>query len=260
MRIHYFQHMPFEGPGCIQDWCLQRGYSLTSTRFFERSNVPSVDQYDWLIVMGGEMGVYDDDQYPWLVEEKRAIREAIDHGKVVVGICLGAQLIASVLGARVQLSSKKEIGWFDVDLTREGKKHPLFDGFSGRMKVFQWHGDAFDIPDGAIHMASSEASPNQAFIFGENVLGLQFHFEITRPGLVKMLEDADEELNSSNIKADQSPPNLEGTPPDPEVEGNPPNLGWVQSKARILSESGLTNETNTKMFQLLDRLEAFTKT
>ncbi|MFW6203188.1 MAG: type 1 glutamine amidotransferase [Marinilabilia sp.] len=244
LRIHYFQHESFEGPGCIREWCLHRGHSLTATFFFENVSVPSVDEYDWLVVMGGHMGVHDEDQYPWLVEEKKAIREAIDHGKTVLGICLGAQLVASVLGAAVGPASRKEIGWFNINLTREGQKHPLLEGFPGSFDVFQWHGDAFDIPEGAVRLASSEACSNPAFRWGRRVLGLQFHFEVTHEDLDKMLEDVNGELNQ----------------PDLEADGSPPSPGGVQSKARILAASGLVDETNTKMFQLLDRLESVTKT
>lgn len=268
LRIHYFQHVPFEGVGCIQDWIFHHGYSLSSTRFFENEPIPSVTEYDWLVVMGGPMGANDHDLYPWLTEEKRAIRDAIENGKTVIGICLGAQLIASVLGAKVAPSFRREIGWFNIALTSKGKEHPVFQDFPASMRVLQWHDDAFDIPEGAVHLASSEACNNQAFIWGNKVLGLQFHFEVTREGLDKMLEDEDEEIDTGDkgqdnvYVEDPSSSNLtaEGNPPDLKADQIPPDLGYVQNKTRILSESGLIDETNTKMFQLLDRLLAFTKT
>lgn len=259
VKIHCFQHVPFEGPGCIWDWIFHRGHALSYTRFYENDPVPSVCDYDWLIVMGGPMGVDDHDQYPWLMAEKSAIREAINNGKTVIGICLGAQLIASVLGARVTSGFRKEIGWFDVKLTPEGQKHPLFLDFPASMKVFQWHDDAFDIPEGAVHLAVSEACNNQAFIWGSNVLGLQFHFEMTRDGLDKMLEDEEEEIDTSDNDQDDVYV-ADPSPSDLMAEGSPPDRGYVQNKTRILTESGLIDETNTKMFQLLDRLLGFTTT
>jgi GMP synthase-like glutamine amidotransferase len=128
--------------------------------------------------MGGPMGVYDDAQYPWLAAEKEHIRAAIDAGKAVLGICLGAQLIAASLGAEVLPHTHKEIGWFPVSMTAAGVAHPLFAGINPAMTVFHWHGDRFDIPAGAQHLMSSTGCDNQAFAYGEKVLALQFHLEM----------------------------------------------------------------------------------
>ena len=120
MRIHYFQHVPFEGLGSIEDWIRSEGYDLFSTRFYRNDPLPELDRIDWLIVMGGPMGANDDHIYPWLAAEKKFIGEAIKKGVRILGICLGAQLIASVLGARVYPNAHKEIGWFHVRLTPDG--------------------------------------------------------------------------------------------------------------------------------------------
>src|SRR2546428_2396131 len=121
MNIHYFQHVPFEGLGCIEDWANRKSHVLSSTRFFEKHTLSDLKTIDWLIVMGGPMGVYDESEYLWLKEEKEFIKKAIDANKVVIGICLGSQLIAEVLGAKVYKNKFTEIGWFPVEVF-EGTK------------------------------------------------------------------------------------------------------------------------------------------
>ena len=179
MKLHYFQHEPFEGLGMIADWAAKQGHVLSCTPFFDPgARLPKLDEYDALVVMGGSMGVYDEDRFPWLAAEKAHIRAAIDAGKRVLGICLGAQLIAACLGAKVAPHTHKEIGWFPVAMTDAGVVHPLLAGFNSAMTVFHWHGDRFEIPAGAQHLMSSAACDNQAFIYGEHVLALQFHLEM----------------------------------------------------------------------------------
>ncbi len=179
MQIHYFQHVPFEGPGCIAQWAEQKGHTLASTRFYNDYTLPEMDTFDWLVVMGGPMSTYDEDRIPWLKPEKRFIRETIDAGKIVIGICLGAQLIADALGARVYPGLHREIGWFPIELTPDGRKSKIFSFLPDRFTCFHWHGDTFDIPEGAQHTAQSDATRNQAFVFDERVVGLQFHLEST---------------------------------------------------------------------------------
>jgi len=111
------------------------------TRFYEAHQLPGIDDIDWLIVMGGPMGVYDESFYPWLVEEKAFIKQAIEHNKTVLGICLGSQLIAEVLGAKVYPNKQKEIGWFDITLSETAARHPLFENFENQFPVFHWHGN-----------------------------------------------------------------------------------------------------------------------
>jgi len=226
-KIHCFQQAPFEGLGYIKDWIDKKGHSLEYTRFYRDYELPSIDDYDCLVIMGGPMGVNDEDKHPWLADEKKAIKEAIENNKKVLGICLGSQLIASVLDGRVYKNPETEIGWFDVTLTPKGQKEPLLDSFPSTFKVFQWHGDTFELPEGTRHLAESEVCQNQAFIYGENVVGLQFHFEVTHDSLDQMLDGADDELIDAP---------------------------FIQSKDDIQKNSHYINETNQKMHLILDRL------
>jgi GMP synthase (glutamine-hydrolysing) len=194
MHLHYFQHVPFEGIARIGDWARSRGFSVTGTRLYAGDPIPPIETLDWLIVMGGPMGAGDDDRYPWLADEKRAIDQAIQQGKVVLGICLGAQLIASVLGARVFPNPHKEIGWFPIELTTEGQQSPLFGFLPKQFSVFHWHGDTFDLPRGAVHLASSAACQNQAFVWEHRVVGLQFHLEVTEEGIQALMHHCADEL------------------------------------------------------------------
>jgi GMP synthase-like glutamine amidotransferase len=194
MNIHYFQHVPFEGLGSIENWARKPDHKVTATRFYEDHKLPFIDICDMLIVMGGPMGAYDEDKYEWMAEEKRFIEKAIVRGKKVIGICLGAQLIAEVLGSKVYKNKEKEIGWMPLKLTPEGKKATVFSDFTDGQNVFHWHGDTFDLPNGAVQLASSEACEQQAFLYDNHVLGLQFHLETTEDSIVAMLENCKDDL------------------------------------------------------------------
>jgi GMP synthase-like glutamine amidotransferase len=196
MKVHYLQHVPFEGLGYIETWLCEQGFSVSSTRLWEAGwRLPAVEAIDALIIMGGPMGVYDEDEYPWLVEEKAFIGECIRSGKKVLGICLGAQLVALCLGAAVRAAPNKEIGWFPVEPTESGKGIAwLYELFGERPVVFHWHGDQFGIPGGCIDLLSSAANGNQAFYYNERVIGLQFHLEVTRETLQQMVEHGADEL------------------------------------------------------------------
>jgi GMP synthase-like glutamine amidotransferase len=177
MRAHYLQHVKFEGLGSIAPWLEAAGYEITNTRLFESAKFPDLNKIDLLVVMGGPMSVNDEDDFPWLVSEKHFIREAINSGKPVLGICLGAQLIASVAGARVYRNALKEIGWFPIDGIASTDSS-IFN-FPPKVEVFHWHGETFDLPSGATRLAKSEGCGNQAFQIGKSVIGLQFHLETT---------------------------------------------------------------------------------
>lgn len=179
MRLQCLTHVPFEGPAGIADWARAQGHQLHVTPLYAGTVPPAPETYDWLVVMGGPMGVGDEAAYPWLVAEKQAIRVAIDVGRTVIGICLGAQLIAQVLGARVYCNPHPEIGWMPIELTPEALESPLFGFLPPSLQVFHWHGDTFDLPRGAAHLARSGACAHQAFSYGDRVLGLQFHLEST---------------------------------------------------------------------------------
>jgi len=195
MHAHFLQHVPFEGPGNIEPWLRTAGYEITATRFYESAQLPDPEKVDLLITMGGPMCVNDEIDYPWLVAEKQLIRNCIKAGNSVLGICLGSQLIASALGARVYRNHEKEIGWFPV----QGIPSPdqLIFQFPASVEVFHWHGDTFDLPPGAVHTARSEGCENQAFQIGKSVIGLQFHPETTDGSLREMISHSGTELKPS---------------------------------------------------------------
>lgn len=179
MRIHSIQHVPFEGLGSIKDWVQQNAHDLTSTRTYLGEDFPAADGLDLLIIMGGPMSVHDEKQHPWLSAEKRCVEQAIERGRNVLGICLGAQLIASVLGASVYANKEKEIGWFPVETTDAAAGNAIFDVFPRSIEAFHWHGETFDLPRGAIHTVRSPACEHQAFVVEDRIVGLQFHLETT---------------------------------------------------------------------------------
>jgi len=194
MRIHYLQHVPFEGLASIEQWVIRQGNIISATKFYNGDPLPPVDDLDWVIVMGGPMNIYEDDKYPWLNSEKDFIEAAIKKNKIVIGICLGSQLIADVLGSKVYKGQEKEIGWYPITMTTEAKKYPFFALNTQCFNVFHWHGDTFDLPPGAVRLAYSEVCSNQAFIYGEKVLGLQFHLESTKESIRQIIENCASEL------------------------------------------------------------------
>ena len=194
MNIHYFQHVPFEGLGSIEQWVKARSAHISVTKFYEDPYLPQIDGIDLLIILGGPMSANDEQAYPWLKIEKNFIAEAIKHGKIVLGICLGAQLIASALGARVFPNRNREIGWFPIEWLTQSKYTNLKNIFPSHMEVFHWHGDTFDLPAHAVHLARSEGCDNQAFCIGERVLGLQFHLEVTTLTVTSLTEKCPNDL------------------------------------------------------------------
>jgi GMP synthase-like glutamine amidotransferase len=180
MRVHWLQHADFEDPGSILPWLSAHGHPARGNRLHAGDPLPALEDFDTLIVMGGPMNIHEHERHPWLVAEKALIRAAIDAGKRVLGICLGAQLIADQLGGPVTRNDETEIGWFPVTLTREGRTTPLFAGWPETFTTFHWHGDTYALPPGAECLASSAACAQQAFAWdGGRVLGLQFHPEVT---------------------------------------------------------------------------------
>ena len=173
------------------------------------------------------MNVDDENKHPWLAGEKKFIRQAIESGKTVLGICLGSQLISSSLGAAVYKNKEKEIGWFDIELSKAAQSGDLFFGMGSRLKVFHWHGDTFDLPENAVHLASSAVCKNQAYMYKDNVLALQFHLETTQDSLRDMLKGGIDEA----------------------VTGK-----YIQSEKEILGNKGLIDQGKGNLFRLLDRL------
>jgi len=197
LRIHVFQHIFFEGAANIEAWCVEKGHVISSTKFYEDPALPELSDMDWLIIMGGPMSVYEEEKFSWLAAEKQFIKKAIQAGKTIIGICLGAQLLAEILGAKVYQNAYKEIGWFPVALTSEGQQNKLFSNFENQATVFHWHGDTFDLPREAVHLAQSKACKNQAFLYNKKILGLQFHLEMNEQSLKEMLENGASELVSA---------------------------------------------------------------
>ncbi len=194
MRLHYLQHASFEDAANIAIWAAERGHAVTHTRLNLNERLPSQSTFDWLVVMGGPMNIYQYKAHPWLVREKAFIQRAIDRGALVLGVCLGAQLIADVLGGAVTRNRHKEIGWFPVTLTDAGLQSHLFPGFPRRFTAFHWHGDTFSIPPGAARLAETTHCENQAFQYGERVLGLQFHLDYSAASIEQMVRHCGEEL------------------------------------------------------------------
>lgn len=193
MRLHYLCHVDFERLGIIEQYAGEKGYAVTKTDLFADEPLPSVRDIDTLFIMGGPMNIYEQYKYPWLAREKAFISTAISAGKKVIGICLGAQLIADVLGGTVTRNAHREIGFFPVHVTPPGAS-TVFAVLKSPFTAFHWHGDTFSIPLGAVHCASSEACGHQAFTYGENVLALQFHLEYGYENVVAMNANCDEEI------------------------------------------------------------------
>jgi len=194
MNIHYFKHVPYEGLGCLDHWVKNPEHNTTATKFYEDYKLPFVEICELLIVMGGPMSVGDTSLYPWMTEEKKFVEKALHKGKKVLGICLGSQIIADVLGARVYKNTEKEIGWYDLHFYPDAIKHPLLNGIPESIKTFHWHGDTFDLPDQALLLGSSEATTHQGFLWNNQALALQFHMEMTNDTLPYMIDNNRYEL------------------------------------------------------------------
>jgi GMP synthase (glutamine-hydrolysing) len=194
MRLHIFQHVPFEGLGSMQVWAERAGLAPHVTRFFLNEPLPPLPEVTHLIVMGGPMGVHDHRPFPWLAQEKRFIRDVIDAGKSVLGVCLGAQLMADALGARVYKNPAPEIGWFPIQKSREAHSDATAAFLPSSLEVFHWHGDTFDIPRGARCLAHSEACRHQGFYLNRQIVGLQFHLETTPESMRALIENCSDEI------------------------------------------------------------------
>jgi GMP synthase-like glutamine amidotransferase len=188
MRVTCLQHVEYETPEAIAEWAAARGHALeTVMPLFER--FPAAADFDMLVVMGGPMGAYEDATYPWLVSEKRFIREAIDAGKLVFGVCLGAQLVAVALGGDAHPHDVRELGWFPARLTGAGRRSRVLSVLPDEFTVGLWHGDTYELPAGLETAAVTEACRNQAFEANNGrVIGVQFHIEWTREALRGLVE------------------------------------------------------------------------
>jgi GMP synthase-like glutamine amidotransferase len=195
MNILSLEHAPFEQPEYIGQWFNSKGHTVTPLKLYSRgASFPSLKDLNFLLIMGGPMNVDEQDKFPWLSEEKKFIKTAIDLGIPVLGICLGAQLIARALAAKVYKNQNKEIGWFPVRKTKEGKGSLILQNLPDEFTAFHWHGDTFDIPEGAIHLVESNGCKNQAFTYKNNVLALQFHPEVGQAGVKDFIKNNKSEL------------------------------------------------------------------
>lgn len=232
MKVRCFQHVPFEGLGLIEPWLRSRGHTIETTRWWAGDVAPAPESYDWLVVMGGPMNVHQHRDHPWLIAEKGALAAAFAAGKRVLGVCLGAQLIADVLGAKVVQNPVREIGWWPVRATAlasdaAGARY-AFPAFA---TVLHWHGDTFTLPPGATRLAESEACAQQAFAWGERVLGLQFHLEMGAAAVAEIAAGCGNELT-----------------------GGGPWVQSVEALARGAREHGATSEV--LLHRLLAAMEA----
>lgn len=228
MRILCLRHVPFEGPAAIADWAQARGHTVHCHPMYGDEALPDQESFNFLCVMGGPMNIYEHEAYPWLEEEKAFIRAAIDAGKYVIGVCLGGQLIADVLGAKVNKGPQAEIGWFPITRSPDC---PAWLDMPETLRVMHWHGDRFDIPEGALRIAASDACDNQGFIYHDRVLAWQCHLEATPESLSALAEACEDELQTT--------------------------AEYVMSAEQLLQEAESTySDMHSVLFKLLDQLTA----
>jgi GMP synthase-like glutamine amidotransferase len=224
MKIHCIRHEPFEGLANINKWIQSNNHHLTYTHVYLNENFPLVDDFDLLIIMGGTASVYEKKSFPWLIKEKEFVQKVINEGKKVIGICLGAQMLADALESQVYKGTGKEIGWFPVEFNTSGLPELKF--LPDKLKVFHWHGDTFDLPQGAVRICSSELFQNQGFVYGKNVMALQFHCEMNIDQLTMIIKGAGRDLLNKGK--------------------------YIQSEKEIMEKVGLIPSTNKLMFNILD--------
>ena len=186
MRVHFIQHVHFESPGYLLEWATAKQHQISFTKIYEAVTFPAADDIDLLVIMGGPMGVYEEEKYPWMKAEKDFIKAVMEAGKKVLGICLGSQLIAAVCGANVYPNQQKEIGWWPVKTIRNDKATALTASLPDELMTFHWHGDTFDLPAGAVHLFATDICPHQGYLLYNQVAGLQFHPEAT-PALIEQM-------------------------------------------------------------------------
>jgi GMP synthase-like glutamine amidotransferase len=199
MNALIIEHIEIEGPGLIEYCLAEKGIPYQVLCLDSGLRLPKPDDFSHIVILGGPMNVYQEDRYPFLNDEDLFIKEAIGRGKSILGICLGAQLMAKALGARVFKAPVKEVGWFDVSLTKIGSRDPLFSNLPKTFPVFQWHEDTFEIPKAGKLIATSCPISHQAFRYGENAYGLQFHLEVTEDMIIDWMETYEEEFKNPQV-------------------------------------------------------------
>jgi len=201
-KVLVLQHAESENLGTIEDALKTGGAAFHYVRTFDGESIPhDADGSSGLIVMGGPMGVYETDRFPFLVQEMKLIEAFLQAQKPILGVCLGSQLLAAALGATVRKGRKKEIGWFPIQLSAAGEQDALWADQPSRFVAYHWHGDIFDLPKGAVALASSDITPVQSFRFGERAYGILFHLEVTERHIGKMLDEFADEIRQENLNA-----------------------------------------------------------
>ena len=198
MKVLIVQHVECEGPGYLEDFIHEKGIEYEIARMYEGEQLP--DNFDALIVLGGPMNVYEEERCPYLKSLTTTIKNFATEGGYYLGFCFGGQLLAKALGAKVRRNHTREIGNFEIHLTEKGVEDPLFKGFKHTFPALEWHGDTFEIPEGAVKLAESKLCSNQAFRF-KNAYGLQFHLETTPRMLTEWVKVYAGELNEEGIDA-----------------------------------------------------------
>ncbi len=225
MKIHILQHVPFENPGTILDWARERKNLVSFTQLFQQERLPDPEEFDLLVVMGGPMSLSDTKKFPWLVQEKAFLKKTLASGKKMLGICLGAQLLAETLGANVFPNSQKEIGWFPIR-KNDATDHEILKLYKKEtLPAFHWHGDTFDLPKEAVPFFSSEATKNQAFVWNNRVFALQFHWEVKPENVHLLLENSAADLTDGP---------------------------FVQQPEEMMANKSLFVETRKNLFRFLD--------
>jgi GMP synthase-like glutamine amidotransferase len=195
LRVHVITHVPYEGPAAIRDWALGRGHEFTETASVTEA-YPKRRSVELLAIMGGPMDADDEVANPWLAAEKRFVADVLSAGASVIGVCLGAQILAEVIGGKITRNPEPEVGWYEVRLTGAGRAEPLFTPWPGAFIAGHWHGDTFELPDGVRTCASSAACENQLFIAADGrAIGIQFHLEWDRLGLSSLLAACEDDLD-----------------------------------------------------------------
>jgi len=227
MNILFLQHDPLDGPGALIEWAESRGHAVSFCLVCEGHPLPPIDSFDLLVSLGGPMGAYEKEKYPWLAAEKEYLRKVVAAGKKILGLCLVCQLLADALGGKAFRHSCKEFGWQPIEPLAEGT---AWFGTNSPFLAFQWHGDTYSLPPGAIQLARNEAAEQQAFLLkgpaGNQVLGLQFHLEWTE-------QMAREALAEPGVA--------------------PPRSLFVQMPEEILSDLSLFESAKERFFALMDK-------
>lgn len=228
MNILFLQHDPLDGPGALLEWAGERGYSVAFCLICKGEALPPLDSFDLLVSLGGPMGAYEEKKHPWLIVEKAYLREAYAAKKKILGLCLGCQLLADALGGKAFRHTLKEFGWQPIIPTEEGREWLSFEDLESSFRAFQWHGDTYSLPPNAVQLARNNACEQQAFLIGNQVLGLQFHLEWTEAMMRDALADPGVPLNMI---------------PSP----------TVQTPEEILSDLTLFESGKQRFFALMDR-------